>query len=339
MTSDSAPTGPSLAGNSDEVIRDGEAAEEAGDLVGAAAAFASLLNHPDARVAAVVRYHLGRVVRQQGQPDEARTLFEAARAAAIGLNDKDLRALVENAIGVLHVERGEYVQARAACAVALELEPEPRTRAKIALNLGVIANLQGRFDVARRQFAQSESLYRMVNDERGVSLVLYNMGMLHADRDEWDEADEVFRQALTLFEAHENRQMIASAMISRAEVSYGRGRAFDGVAHCDMALSMYAELGDETGRGWALRWKGRGLRLLGRHPEGEQALSEALRIASRTHLQVLEAESSRELAWTLRARGNAEEARGALERSLELFEELGAAREIQEIRSELAAPQ
>src|SRR6185436_17802939 len=144
---------------SDEAFRVGQSAEEAGDLVGAAAAFESHLDDGDALVAATARFHLARVVWKRGQLDAALTLCEESREAAVRLQHRDLRSKVENAIGVLRVARGEYEQARADYAVALDLTDDIVTRAKIALNLGVIANIQGEYDLARQQYARSEALF------------------------------------------------------------------------------------------------------------------------------------------------------------------------------------
>ncbi|HEX7939719.1 MAG TPA: tetratricopeptide repeat protein, partial [Gemmatimonadaceae bacterium] len=132
-----------------EAFRVGQSAEEAGDLVGAAAAFESCLDDQDALVAATARLHLGRVVWKRGQLDAALRLCEEARATAVKLQHRELRSKVENAIGVLRVSRGEFEQARAAYAVALDLTEDIVTRAKIALNLGVIANIQGHYETAR----------------------------------------------------------------------------------------------------------------------------------------------------------------------------------------------
>ena len=319
----------------DDVYAAGLAAEEAGDFIGAGAVYASLLGEPDPLVAATARFHLGRVEWKQGRLDEALSLCEAARAEAMRLGDVDLRSRVENAIGVLHVSRGEYAQARAAYSVALELTEDTVTRAKITLNLGVIANIQGRFEDARRHYRDSLSLFESAEDDRGVALALHNLGMWHADRAEWDEADEAFERALSLFEERGNKQMIANVLTNRSEVCYGRARVDDAIAQCDMALSVYAEIGDEVGRAEALRWKGHGLRLRRRFQESNHALTEALRIAERTRSRLLEAEVLRELGWVYRGVGDASKWGEVLRRALGLFRELGAETDARAIEQEL----
>ena len=322
----------------DEAFRVGQSAEEAGDLVSAAAAFESHLDDADPLVAATARFHMGRVAWKRGQLDEALRLCEEARATAVKIQNRDLRAKVENAIGVARVARGEYEQARAAYAVALDLTEDIVTRAKIALNLGVIANIQGQYDQARQQYSRSEALFGEAADDRGVALALHNIGMLCADRGEWDEADEAYARALRLFESHGNKQMIANVLVNRSEVSYGRDRPHEAIANCDLAIAMYAEVGDELGRGDALRWKGHGFRRLARYDDADEVLTEAGRIAERSRARLLQAEVLREVGLVRRAQARDADAKQALQRAVSIFRELGAEREVSEL-SKLLGPQ
>lgn len=319
----------------EDALTAGHAAEDAGDLVGAAAAFASLVAHEDPRVVATAKLHLGRIAWRRNEYDGALLLCEESRAIAMRLGDQDLRARIENAMGVLHVAREEYAQAKAAYVVALDLTKDTVTRAKIALNLGVIANIQGTLDVARRHYAHSLALFREADDERGAALALHNIGMLHSDLGEWDEADEAFRNALALLEHQGNREMIANVLVNRSEVMYGRGQVQDAIAMCDRAKAVYAEIGDELGRGEALKWKAHGLRLLGRHGAALSALNEAVRIAQRSGTQLLEAEATRELARVYKSDNRPREALTAFTRALEMFRALGATRDVSDLEAEL----
>ena len=139
-----------------------------------------------------------------------------------------------------------------------------------------------------------------------------------------------------LFESLGNRHMIGNVLANRSEVCYGRGLAQEGIAQCDLALATYAEIGEELGRGEALRWKAHGLRRLGRHGAAVAALTEAVRIAQRSRNTLLEAESTRELGLVYKADNRPRDARGALQRALELFAELGARRDVDETASEIA---
>ena len=318
-----------------DAIRAGEAAEHGGDLVLATAAYQSALDHADRAVVADANFHLGRVAWRQGRYDDALAAYTRARALAVEADATEVRARVENGIGAVHYARGEYAQARAAYGVALELTHEASLRAKIALNLGVIANIEGDLEEARDQYQRSRALFKEARDLAGEALTLHNIGMLHADLEEWDEADEAYQRCLELCEPQGNRQMIANVLLNRSELSCARERYGDAVASCDLALSIYSAIGDEVGRGEAMRWKGHALRYMGQLDAAERALNEAARVSHRTQVKLLEAETMRDLGAVRRARGDAFGATKNLERALELFTALGAQREVDELASEL----
>ncbi len=319
----------------EQAVRTALAAEESGDLVGGAAILEPLLQNDDPRRAAEVRLHLGRVMWKQGRLDEAVRLCREVSSLALRIGADDLRAQADNALGVLHTTRSEYVQAKASYDSALERTRDPVTRGKIVLNLGVIANIEGKLDQARQHYEQARSLFKHAGDDRHEAMALHNMGMLHSDTGEWDEADDALARALVLFEGHGNRPMIANVLVNQSEVACGRGRPEEAIRLCDLALRMYEELGNETGRCEALKWKGHGLRLLGEGAGAAEILVEALRIAKRLRLKLLEAETARELGCSLMARGDAVAGRRVLERALRLFVALGAERDAEAVREEL----
>ena len=319
-----------------DAIRVGETAEHGGDLVLAGAAYESALNDPDPSTVADAHFHLGRVAWRQGRYDDALASYTKARALAVETGSAEVRARVENGIGAVHYARGEYAQARAAYGVALELTHEASLRAKIILNLGVIANIEGDLEAAREHYQSSRNLFREAHDLAGETLTLHNIGMLHADLEEWDEADEAYKRCLDLCEAQGNRQMIANVLLNRSELSCARERFGDAVASCDLALSIYAAIGDEVGRGEAMRWKGHALRRMGGQLEqAERALHEAARVAHRTQVKLLEAEAMRDLGALHRARNDLVSAKKSFEQALALFTSLGAQREVDELTSEL----
>jgi len=320
-----------------DAIRAGETAEQGGDLVLATAAYQSALDHPDRAVVADAHFHLGRVAWRQGRYDDALAAYAKARALAVESGSTEVRARIENGIGAVHYARGEYAQARAAYGVAIELTHDRSMRAKIVLNLGVIANIEGDLADAREHYQSSRALFREAHDIDGEALTLHNIGMLHADLEEWEEADEAYQRCLDLCESRGNRQMIANVLLNRSELSCARERFGDAVAGCDLALSIYSAIGDEVGRGEAMRWKGHALRRMGQLEQAERALNEAARVAHRTQVKLLEAEAMRDLGALHWTRANATAATKSFERALELFTQLGAQREVDELASELRA--
>ncbi len=320
-----------------DALRAGEMFELAGDFLDAAATYGSVLNDPDPLVVAEARFRLGRVAWKQGRFDEAVSHFGVARHLAVSHGSSAVRALVENGLGVIHHERGELEQARACYGVALDLAQDDAQRGRILLNLGAIANIQADFETARKHYQRSRALFQHSAYARGEALALHNLGMLYADEGLWDEADESYRQCLEILEALGDRPMIARVLLNRSEVSCARERFDEAISNCDLAITICSEVGDEVERGDALRWKGHGLRLMGRHDSAQKALTEAIRIAARTQVKLLEAESSRDMGHSLAATGDHAGAHKRLERALRLFEELGAQLDAADVRAAIAA--
>jgi len=318
-------------------IRAGEAAELRGELAEAAQAYASALADAAPEVIGDARYHLGRVFWRQSKYDDAAREFESARSIALQHDLSELRARVENGLGAIHYSRGEYTQAKACYAVALELSGDLIQRGRVLLNLGAIANIEGEFESARVHYTRSRAMSQQAGYVIGEAMALHNLGMLSADEARWDDAEDAYRQCVQLLEQSGDRQMMAAVLVNRSELSCARERFDEAIAGCDLALSMFADLGDETGRGEALRWKGRALSAIGRRPEGERFLQDSVRIAKRMGVRLLEAESSLDLGLSCADRGDGTQAKRWLSRALELFESLGAQRDAEAVRVALSA--
>jgi tetratricopeptide (TPR) repeat protein len=321
---------------SNDVIRAGEVLELRGDMLEAAASYAAL-NDPSPAVVGDARFHLGRVHFRQSKYAEAAAEFEQARAIALQHEILELRARVENGLGAVHYARGEYTRAKACYSVALDVTTDPVQRARVLLNLGIIANIEGDFELARTYYNRSSASAQQGESPLVQAMALHNLGMLNADEGRWDDAEDAYSQCVDLFEQLGDAQSMAAVLVNRSELSCARERYDEAVANCDLALSMYAELGDEAGRGEALRWKGRGLKYLGRRDESERVLHEAVRVAKRTGVRLLEAEASLDLGLSHADRGDGPQARRWLNRALELFESLGAQRDAEAVRVALAA--
>jgi tetratricopeptide (TPR) repeat protein len=275
-------------------LAEGLAAEAADDLFGAAAAYEEAARDASHRVAAEGLFRLGRLAWRRGRFDDALDYYVQARARAQQAGLHQLQARAENGIGAVHHSRGEYAQARASYWVALGLTDSDALHGKIVLNLGVIANIEGDLEAARHHYAESRTLFARAGDAEGEALALHSAGMLHADQEEWDAAEDAYDRCLRLFESTRDSQMIANVLVNRAEVFCARERFSDAVAATEHARALYSELGDERGRAEALRWEGHARARLGQVAEAEHALAECLRIATRMRLEVLRAEAERE---------------------------------------------
>lgn len=322
----------------DQSLQAGESSELRGDLGVALAFYERALADADPHVAAEAHFRVGRIAWRQGRFEVALAEYAIAAAAAESLGLQNLRARVENGVGAVHYARGAYAQARASYAVAQELAGDDHAlRGKVLLNVGVIANIQGDLAGARDAYRRSRDAFASVGDEGGETLVLHNLGMVYADMEHWDEAAECYARCLKLAERLGNRQMVANVLVNESDLERTAGRYDIAIAQCERALAIYVEIGDEPGRGDALRGRAQALRRLGRFPEALASLQDAARIAARLQARLLEAEVQREWGLLAAATGDTVDARHRLTDALQIFAELGAQRELEEVRIELTA--
>ena len=321
-----------------EQLAAGQRAEQAGDYVAAVAAYRAVVDVPDEHLAAQAHFCLGRVSWRQGRFDAALEGFENARALAERTDDGELCARVDNGIGAVFYARGDYAAARRSYAAAQARTSDRAMSGKILLNLGVIENIEGNFYGALSYYERAFKLFEESGDTSSATLALHNRGMVEADLHQWDAADTSFLAALALATDAGNREMVAKTLVNRSEVLVERGALVDAVAHCDRALEIYADIGEEVGRGEALRWRAHALGRAGDHLEAERNASEALHIAMRSGARLLEAESARTVGVLRGLLGDRAGGIKQLRHALALFSALGAKREAKEVGALLQRP-
>ncbi|MDE3171623.1 MAG: tetratricopeptide repeat protein [Gemmatimonadota bacterium] len=314
----------------------GEAAEDRGDYVQAAALYTPLTEERSAEFRAEGLFRLGRVSWRQGRFEQAVAFYEDARTAARSAGRRDLEARAENGIGIVHYSRGEYAQARAAYQVAMERTTDPVLIGRFMLNMGVISNIEGNLDNALWHYMRARALFRDNGDRPSEALALQNLGMIYADRQEWEASADMYDQCLGLCEWLGNRPMVAKVLLNQTEVLVARGEFERAVHGCELSMSISVEVGDEVERGEAFRWQGYAFRKAGRFDDAELALKEALRVAQRFRVKLLEAEVSREFWHLKRAAQDGEAAERWRAKALDLFRQLGADREVAAMEREPA---
>jgi tetratricopeptide (TPR) repeat protein len=322
---------------SNAYIEGGEQARLRGDHLEARSAFEAALQDPDPLVVGTAHHCLGKLAWQEGAFDASLAAFEQARSIAVRHDAAELRARAEIGLGGVHFARGDYDRARKYYEGIRSNPREHEFRGMVLLNLGAIANIEGDIAAAETHYTKACKAFATAGDLHGQSQAYHNLGMLHADRLEWDEADEAYAHALRLAETTGNREMAGMVIMNRSELSCAMGRYHEAIERCDEALAIFAEIGAEVLRGTTLRWKGRAQRELGQYTLAERSLTEAMRIAHRAQSKLLEAETMQELGGMLSLTGDKAAAKRWLQRSLELFVSLGAAREAEELRADIRA--
>ncbi|MDB4915052.1 MAG: metal dependent phosphohydrolase [Gemmatimonadetes bacterium] len=321
-----------------EQINIGQRSEAEGDYVAAAAAYRAMIAASDPRVAAEGYFLLGRVCWRQGRLEAALAAYESAAASAERLHDTELHARISNGMGAAHYARGDHDAARTAYAAAEAKTTDLTLQGKVLLNLGVIESAEGNHEEARDFYHSAYLLFEESGDSQSATLALHNRGMVEADLGLWHEADESFRAALGLAAATDDREMLARTLVNRSETLVELESFAEAIDHCDRALAIYADIGDEVGRGESLRWRAHALGRSGNLVWAERNAAEALNIAMRAGARLLEAQSARDLGVLRGLMGDRAGGAKELRRALALFTSLGARKEATEVGAMIQRP-
>jgi tetratricopeptide (TPR) repeat protein len=225
------------------------------DYVAAAACAGTDVGDIEARCEALRRH--ASIRRRRQEFDAAIALCEQSYRAAVaaGLDLSAANAL--NGLGLAYLDRGAWTEAGDAFERALILGGhDPTLRAHIEQNCGIIANVRGDFATALSRYVRSLQAFETAGDHRGCANVNHNLGMISADLQRWDAADQYYASSLALAEKVGDLPLRANVLYNRAEVHLARQRYEDARLGAEEALRILDGLGIRQGRSTAYKFLG-----------------------------------------------------------------------------------
>jgi tetratricopeptide (TPR) repeat protein len=271
-----------------------------------------------------------------GQAERTLELVGRIEASARRRGDRRLRVNVINLAGMALFESGRSVEAEARFSELLELSSEwndEEFAARASNNLGVLANVRGRRDLALTYYQRALASYYRLGYLRGVAQTHHNLGISYRDLGFDREADAHYQRAIGFARSAKSEDVIALAETERALL---RARCGDGTvaeALAQRALDRFERMGDDLGRAEALRVLSAAARAQDRDEPAAERLEEALTIARAHSDPLLHAEVQRDRGLLLRDQGRIAAARDALLDAASHFTTLGATAEAEAVRS------
>src|SRR5882724_10139036 len=238
------------------------------------------------------------VLYREGSADARRRalpFYQAAREGFRAAGDArgEARALYERAVVSRLVD-----ETRAALALAQEVLPlwqaldAPLFAAATENESGLDHWLLGETDAARAAFGRALALSRGAADRYGQAVAhlrstgnrdgeartLNNLGVLHADLGEVQEALARYGEALAIFQAAENRRWQARVLQNVGLVYHGVGELERAVGSYEQALALWRAVGDRPGEATTRISLGTARLLLGHPREALEDERQALEI-------------------------------------------------------------
>ena len=157
-------------------------------------------------------YKKGQVYLSEGEEAKAIAKFEESLSLAMeaGFNTGVAHNL--NEIAIIHTSRGKYVKAREALAKAIKIYGAANMKPEVSKSLNNMAVTYVRkqdFKEALNQYEELLKWDRKTNNDLGVGITLYNMGLIY-EHHLWkrEEAQRRYSEALKIFRKLGNERYI-----------------------------------------------------------------------------------------------------------------------------------
>jgi len=212
-------------------------------------------------------------------------------------------------LGDIERNRGNWDEAERLYRQSLALRTELGDRSGMATSWGVLGNIErnrGNWDEAERLYRQYLEVMTELGDRSGMASSWGVLGDIERNRGNWDEAERLYRQSLALRTELGDRQ----------------------------SLALRTELGDREGIAISTGCLGENELGKGNLDVAENYLTEALAQMKELGMTWHIAETNFDLAQLWRKRGNEAIAQQHYQKSHQIYQQLGAIKELERIEQE-----
>lgn len=274
-----------------------------------------------------------RTFQMDGRSDAALDCLEVAEFVAKTASRSSLGAVL-NVRAVVEWQRGNldeaerlYVQAQQ-CA---EQVRDQRLVAMVAQNRGIIATVRGEFSRALVHYRASTEAYRRLGLVPQLCGVLNNIGMVHTDLGQWNEAERAFRDALSAAKASGDVVTRVLIDVNVAELAIAREDYAAARSVCAASLRRARSIGDKGVEAELLKHLGVVARETGKLAISERHFDRADSLARERQNVLLQAEIARERSELLTRQQRFRETVQNLNRAHRLFADLRAQHDLRDI--------
>lgn len=317
------------SGSAERFLRDGIDHDRAGRMAEARSCYEAAIkaaeqSNEQPTLAEALR-RLGIVHHLCNEPEKARQLCNRSRELADQIGDRVLSGEALNVLASFDLERGDLETADEMFRQALLLGKESAVlRGRVEQNLGVLENVRGNLTRAMDHYHRSLTAFTRSGHERGQAIAYHNLGMISADKAEWDDADQFFRQATARAEELGDQHLRALCLLNHCEVFIARQNYASAKQHAEAALQVLTQIGDQAGQSAAYRFLGMIYRETDQKTLAEVRLKQSLELSRVACSPLDQAEALRELAFLFLDQGRSTDTLKTLNESRRLFRRLDA---------------
>ncbi|MFQ5927164.1 MAG: tetratricopeptide repeat protein [Terriglobia bacterium] len=206
-----------------------------------------LVNDAEVHEALRLGGSLARFWRVHGHLTEGRERLVGLLSLPEASGRATARAKASLGAGWLVRDQGEYQTARPMFEESLEIAREVGDREAVAwslINLGFLARYQGAYDVACELLEESLAIAREAGDKNSMAAALGNLGLVARDRGEYDTAGRLLEESLANAREIGDRLGIAWPLTNLGLVACYHGDHAKAQVLLEEALVIWRELGD-----------------------------------------------------------------------------------------------
>ncbi|WP_410587126.1 tetratricopeptide repeat protein [Amycolatopsis sp. lyj-23] len=223
----------------------------------------------------------------------------------------------------LDAAEASYVKIREMLLAQPDSKQQRHNLATASQQLGMVAQFRVRLDEAEQWYRESLTIREELGDRPGMAMSYHQLGRVAEERGRLDEAEQWFRQSLTIMEESGDRPRMSVSSHQLGIVAQLRGRLDEAEQWYRESLTIREELGDRPGASTSYHQLGTLAHARGRLDEAEQWYRQSLTIDEELGDRAGASTSYHQLGTLAHARGRLDEAEQWYRQSLTIKEELG----------------
>ena len=198
-------------------------------------------------VRAEANLQMARLKWSQGYWDESKSYARKAHKIYTKNNDVTGFAKYENLLGTIYGEKGDLKKAMLHFEKGLAIlgnSENKEIRAMLEMNLGVIHTMQNNFETAEDELKNSLDHYHELEDKRSMARALHNLGQLHTSMGNYENAMSDFDNCLSISTEQGYLSNCTISYLGKAHIFAKNGNYQQAEFNADMAMELAYKLND-----------------------------------------------------------------------------------------------
>ncbi len=273
------------------------------------------------------------------QLEAAETCFVECLQMKNELREFDI-AMANFGLGHVAFERGNYDDAGSYLQEALHIAEKldaKRLLANIYNILGALENIKGLSMRAIVYYSRSTPIFEAIGDHSGLARIYHNIGMTHADLEDWRKADEFYSKSLRISDVMGLIALKSITFLNRALALAQLARLAEAEEYNTKAFHLLQRISDALGLAEYYKIQGVIELLKGDYAAAANNLERAIEDFKKHNNSLGIAESEYERAKVEEALQNSSAARNWYQKALDRFQNLGVEMKARRVRQELTA--